>query len=150
MLVRCTGAPVAGSCSTTAALFSPVSLPAEWCPAPAILPVQSTLAFPCADSCHNFFLYPCRILFHPFFHNILCASNVVLFSILGGPFVYSACRESGFAAFSRKIPWRKGFVFLRKSSPFCHEKGHFRGAPPRGPLLPLRGNSPCVLGNDGF
>ena len=149
MLVRCTGAPVAGSCSTTAALFSPVSLPAEWCPAPAILPVQSTLAFPCADSCHNFFLYPCRILFHPFFHNILCASNVVLFSILGGLLSIQPVEKAAKPLF-RERSWRKGFVFLRKSSPFCHEKGHFRGAPRRGPLLPLRGNSPCVLGNDGF
>ena len=38
----------------------------------------------------------------------------------------------------------------QKSRPILREKCHFRGAPPGGPLLPLRGNSPCVLGNDRF
>ena len=28
---------------------------------------------------------------------------------------------------SKKITWREGFVFLRKSHPFCHAKCHFRG-----------------------
>ena len=43
----------------------------------------------------------------------------------------TGCRKSGFTAFSRKITWRKGFVFLQKSHPFHHEKCHFRGACPR-------------------
>ena len=148
MLVRCTGAPVAGSCSTTAALFSPVSLPAEWCPAPAILPVQSTLDFPCADSCHNFFLYPCRILFHPFFHNILCASNVVLFSILGGLLSIQPVEKAAKPLFRERSHGGRGSFSCEKVPPSAMRGA--RAHPPGGPLLPLRGNSPCVLGNDGF
>jgi len=62
----------------------------------------------------------------------------------------SDCQKSGGATFLRGIASKMGLDFFEIVGPFWMRSVISDAHPPGGLLLPLRGNSPCVVGNDGL